>query len=118
LRILKAENMYQIVTHVDQIDWTPLEIKNVAIKVLHKNDLTGAMSIITKIDAGATIPAHSHTLADETVYVLQGDFIEDGQSYAEGSVFFGKAKAIHGPHSTISGCVLLTNFSAELDFVF
>lgn len=33
-----------------------------------------------------------------------------------GSYFRGKAGTMHGPHSTIEGCTVLTNFSAELDF--
>ena len=32
---------------------------------------------MTRINPGAEIPAHYHTHADETVFVLEGHFIED-----------------------------------------
>lgn len=49
---------------------------------------------------GSTIPAHRHSLADETVYVLEGDFIEAGVGYGLGAFFAGKAGTPHGPHSS------------------
>jgi quercetin dioxygenase-like cupin family protein len=109
--------MYQIITHTDNLDWTLLDIAGVSLKILHKNAETGAMSVITKMEAGTVIPAHSHTTADETVYVLEGEFIENGVAHPRGSVFFGKAGTQHGPHVTTRGCLLLTHFSKELDFV-
>lgn len=60
--------------------------------------------------------AHWHTKADETAFVLKGDFVEDAESYGPGSYFRGQAKTLHGPHSTVGGCTVLTHFSAELDF--
>jgi quercetin dioxygenase-like cupin family protein len=75
------------------------------------------MSVIPRMAPGAVIPAHLHTEADETVYVLEGDFVEDGQSHGPGSFFAGKAGEPHGPHSTVGGCAVLTAFSAKLDFV-
>ena len=109
--------MYQTITHTNQLDWAALDIAGVLIKVLYNNEETGAMSVITKMEAGAIIPLHSHTLADETVYVLEGDFIEDEIHHTPGTVFFGKAGTQHGPHRTSNGCLLLTHFSRELDFV-
>ena len=75
------------------------------------------MTVITRMEAGATIPAHSHTKADETVYVLEGNFIENGVIHGPGTVFYGKAQTIHGPHTTTQGCFVITHFTAELDFV-
>jgi quercetin dioxygenase-like cupin family protein len=108
--------MYGIKIHEGEVEWLPLEIPGVSMKVLHRDSATGAMAVLTRIDAGATIPAHFHTNADETVYVLTGDFIEDGVSHGPGSYFVGEAGIPHGPHQTLSGCTVLTHFSAELDF--
>ena len=109
--------MYQTVRHIDGLDWIPLDMEGVAIKILYKEESSGAMSVLTRMDPGAAIPVHSHSLADETVFVLEGDFIEEGVSHVKGSVFFGRAQAVHGPHATSGGCLLLTHFSAELDFI-
>jgi quercetin dioxygenase-like cupin family protein len=108
--------MYQRMINKDEIDFTPLDIPGVRIQVLHKDESTGGMTVLTHIAAGATIPEHWHTSADETVYVLEGDFVERGQSYGPGAFFAGRAGTSHGPHSSVSGCVVLTAFSAAIDF--
>jgi quercetin dioxygenase-like cupin family protein len=108
--------MYDIKINESDVDWTPLEMAGVSMKVLHRNATSGATAVLTRMDAGATIPAHFHTTADETVYVLAGDFVEDGASHGPGSFFVAKAGVPHGPHKTIDGCTVLTHFSAELDF--
>jgi quercetin dioxygenase-like cupin family protein len=71
---------------------------------------------LTTMEAGARIPAHRHSLADEFVYVVAGDFIEDGKTYGAGTAFWCKAGSIHGPHESTAGCKLITYFSAPLDF--
>jgi anti-sigma factor ChrR (cupin superfamily) len=88
----------------------------VALKTLHKDEDSGAMTVLTRMEPGATIPAHWHSKADEEVYVVAGDFVEEGESYGPGSYFRGCARTTHGPHSTVGGCLLLTHFGAELDF--
>ncbi len=108
--------MYQTKVRESQLPWADLGMPGVTMKVLHKDGATGAMAVLTRMEPGAVIPAHWHTQADETVYVLEGDFVEDGESYGPGSYFRGKAGTMHGPHSTVEGCTVLTHFSAELDF--
>lgn len=108
--------MYDLKVRQQDIGWTPLDIPGVAMKVLSRDEATGAMAVVTRMDAGAVIPAHFHTHADETVFVLDGDFVEDGESYGPGAFFAGKAGTPHGPHRTVAGCSVLTHFSAELDF--
>jgi len=99
------------------LPWSPLDFAGVSMKTLGNDDRTGGMTVMTRMTPGASIPAHCHTHADETVFVVEGDFIEDGISYGRGSFFAGAAGTFHGPHGTAKGCVLLTTFSATLDFV-
>lgn len=108
--------MYGVTINEREVRWTPLDVPGVSMKVLHNDETSGAMAVLTRMDAGATIPAHFHTKADETVYVLAGDFVENGVSHGPGSYFVGRAGAPHGPHHTVGGCTVLTHFSAELDF--
>jgi quercetin dioxygenase-like cupin family protein len=107
--------VYQKIVDSNTLEEQPLDIDGVSIQTLHKGE-TGAMAVVTRMRAGATIPAHWHSKADETVFVLEGDFIEDLVAYRPGNYFVGAARTVHGPHSTKSGCTLLTHFSAELDF--
>ena len=87
------------------------------MRTLHLDKESGAMAVMTRLDAGAVIPAHYHSHADETVFVLEGELVEDGVAYPAGSFFRGAKGTVHGPHKTNTGCILLTYFSATLDFV-
>jgi anti-sigma factor ChrR (cupin superfamily) len=109
--------MYEQKTDAAALDWLPLDFSGVAMKILHHDSASRGMTVMTRIAASAVIPAHRHTKADETVFVVEGDFVEDGVSYGPWSFFFGRAGTDHGPHSSKRGCILLTTFSAELDFV-
>jgi anti-sigma factor ChrR (cupin superfamily) len=71
--------------------------------------------VLRKLEPSALIPKHFHAEAQETVYVLEGDFIEDQTSYGAGRVFFANEGFSHGPHTTMKGCLVLTVFSAKLD---
>jgi len=108
--------MYDLKLDAISLGWSPLDFAGVSMKVL-KNHRSGGMTVMTKMEAGAFIPSHSHTNEDENVYVLEGDFIEDAATYGPGSFFSGAAGTVHGPHRSKTGCVLLTTFSAALDFV-
>ena len=109
--------MYQVIAQVEDLAWNALDVAGVSMRILHQDETSGALSVVTRMEAGATIPAHLHSKADETVYVLEGDFVEDGVSYGQGAIFFGKAQTAHGPHHSVNGCAVLTHFSAALDFV-
>jgi anti-sigma factor ChrR (cupin superfamily) len=108
--------MYNVKCHAESLEWIPLDFPGVFMRVLHTED-TGAMSVLTRMSPGAIIPAHLHTQARETVYVLEGEFVEDGEIHGPGSFFAAKPGVPHGPHGSISGCLVLTAFSATLDFV-
>ena len=61
--------MYELKIDSATLDWFPLEFTGVSMKILHHNAATGGMTVLTRTAAGATIPAHRHTKADETVFV-------------------------------------------------
>ena len=109
--------MYTVCLDGNEIPWTPTDFPGVTRKIIHRDAKTGGMTLLRKLEPGAVIPAHTHTKADETVYVLEGDFLEDGLSHLPGSYFVAPAQIVHGPHSSRTGCVILTTFSDDLDFV-
>ena len=84
--------MYQIAVRENELPWADLGMPGVTMKVLHRDEATGAMAVLTRIDAGASIPAHWHSKADETVFVVEGDFVEAGVSYGPGAYFVGMAR--------------------------
>lgn len=107
--------MYEKTITASEVEPTPLDLPGVTMQVLHAEG-GGGMTVLTHLAPGATIPEHWHTHADETVYVLAGDFIEAGTTYGPGTFFVGQAGTPHGPHATERGCTVLTRFSAALDF--
>lgn len=109
--------MYSKTIDIGTIDKVELGFPGVQMQMLTGDYRGDGMYVMTTMAPGSTIPAHSHSAADEFVYVVSGDFIEAGISYSQGMAFYGVAGTNHGPHTTTTGCVVLTHFSAPLDFV-
>ena len=59
------------------------------------------------MSAGSVIPAHLHQGVAEVLYVVEGDFINEGKQHLPGTSLHVKAGQPHGPHSTEKGCTLL-----------
>jgi quercetin dioxygenase-like cupin family protein len=110
--------MYQGKIDTSTLASSPLDFEGVSMKVLQQTEQTGGTTVLLRMEPGSSIPAHHHTRADETLFVVEGDFVEDGVSYGRGAFFTGRAGTPHGPHGTARGCVVLITFSAALDFVF
>ncbi len=108
--------MYGRKVDSSKLDWTPIPFDGITIKVLDQDETHGGCTVLTRMEPGSSIPKHHHERSDETVYVLEGDFVEDGIEFGPGSFFVGNAGTTHGPHQTRRGCVLLTTFSADVDF--
>jgi quercetin dioxygenase-like cupin family protein len=87
------------------------------MKMLQQVESTGGMSGMIRMEAGSSIPAHSHTHADQAVFVIEGDLIDEGVTYGPGSFLVAKAGTPHGPHGSAVGCVLLSTYFGKPDFV-
>ena len=86
-----------------------------SVQVLNDDLAYGPPTFIIRLEPGTTIPAHIHRNTAETHYVLDGDFIEDGVPYGPGSFFSHPAGMRHGPHSSATGCSVLTVQNAPVD---
>lgn len=109
--------MYTKTLNATDVARVEMGFAGVTMQMLTGDGASNGLYVLTTMVPGATIPAHSHTKANEFVFVLLGDFIEAGKSHGVGAVFFGMAGTVHGPHTTKNGCVVLTHFSAPIDFV-
>src|SRR3954452_250842 len=110
-------NMYHTKSDTSALAWSPTGWPGVSMKMLQQVESTGGMSGMMRMEAGSSIPAHRHTHADQSVFVVEGDLVEEGGSYGPGSFFFVKAGSAHGPHGSSGGCVLLSWYSGPPDFV-
>jgi quercetin dioxygenase-like cupin family protein len=109
--------MYETKTDTSVLAWSPTGWPGVSMKSLDQNASTGGMTGMIQMMAGSSIPAHRHTHADQTVFVIEGDLVDEGISYGPGSFLVAKAGTPHGPHGSSGGCVLLTTYFGPPDFV-
>lgn len=91
---------------------------DVTLAVRNKNYALGPVMVHIVMKPGSVIPAHKHEKMAEALYVVEGDFINEGKEYLPGTSLHVKAGRQHGPHSTKKGCkvlVLWTDKSATQD---
>jgi uncharacterized RmlC-like cupin family protein len=108
--------MYALTKRSADVEAMPIGFPGVSMQLLTGDGNTDGMYVMTTMAAGSSVPAHSHGGANEFVYVVSGDFIEAGVSHGPGTYFMGLAGTPHGPHTSTTGCTLLTHYSAPLDF--
>ena len=94
--------------------WQPGPYEGVELIVLQKNEQTGGVTVLRKFKAGVTVPAHIHPSANESVYVLSGEWEESGVVYTNGAYFFAPKGMPHGPHIARTEVVSLTIFDGPL----
>lgn len=82
--------------------------------VLHKDENTSGITVLRKFHAGVTVPAHIHREANETAYILSGEWEEDGEVYTEGTLFHAPRGERHGPHVAHTEVLSLTVFDGPL----
>ena len=106
--------MFQYIALARDKNWQPGPYAGVELMVLHKNEPTGGLVVLRKFKSGTTVPAHTHPLANEYVYVLSGDWEESGVVYSTGAFFFAPKGQQHGPHFARSEVISLTTFDGPL----
>ena len=95
--------MYETTTDTAAMAWSPSHWQGVAMKLLQHGGAGGGVTSLIRMEAGSMIPAHKHTTADQSVFVVEGDLIEDGVVYGSGAFLVAKAGTPHGPHGTAGG---------------
>jgi quercetin dioxygenase-like cupin family protein len=106
--------MFQYTALAREKQWMPGPYPGVELMILHKNEATGGVTVLRKFHAGVTVPAHAHPLANESVYVLSGEWEESGVTYTTGAYFFAPKGERHGPHVAKSEVISLTTFDGPL----
>jgi quercetin dioxygenase-like cupin family protein len=94
--------------------WQPGPYPGVELLVLHKNEQTGGVTVLRKFMAGVTVPAHIHPDANESAYILSGQWEESGTVYTAGTFFFAPRGQEHGPHLARTEVISLTIFDGPL----
>jgi quercetin dioxygenase-like cupin family protein len=106
--------MFAYSAHQKDKSWQPGPYPGVELLVLHKNEKTGGVTVLRKFAAGVTVPAHIHPQANESVYLLSGEWEESGVTYSAGAFFFAPRGERHGPHVAKTEVISLTLFDGPL----
>jgi quercetin dioxygenase-like cupin family protein len=106
--------MFQYTALARDKTWQPGPYPGVELLILHKNETTGGVTVLRKFLAGTTVPAHTHPLANESAFVLTGEWEESGVIYTSGAFFFAPRGEQHGPHVAKTEVVSLTTFDGPL----
>ena len=109
--------MFPYVTLSKDKTWQPGPYPGVELSVLHQNEATGGVTLLRKFKAGVTVPAHIHTLANESAYILSGEWEESGVTHTAGTFFFAPKGERHGPHVARTEVISLTVFDGPLTVV-
>jgi anti-sigma factor ChrR (cupin superfamily) len=88
----------------------------VTLKVLNSDESLGPAVALLRMEPGSEVPRHLHEHTTELSYVLEGDFINEGITYAVGTEINVKPWTAHGPHTTKNGCSVLVTFSYPSTF--
>lgn len=88
----------------DDGEWERLS-PGVMRKLLHTDATTGAQSCLVRCDAGASIEAHDHPLAEECL-VLEGDLVIDGTRLAANDYQLAAQGTRHVRMHSVGGCLL------------
>jgi quercetin dioxygenase-like cupin family protein len=106
--------MFTDVRESASLPWIPGPYPGVELCILHRDGATGGVKVLRKFQAGITVPAHVHPAADEWVYVLSGEWEEDGIVHGPGTVFHSPRGIRHGPHHARTEVLSLTVFNGPL----
>ena len=106
--------MFQYAAQAEEKPWILGPYEGVKLKILHKDEETGGIVVLRKFEAGATIPAHTHYLANEWAYVLSGEWEDSEKVYTEGTLFHAPKGERHGPHKANTEVISLTHFDGPL----
>ena len=106
--------MFPHISRANEKPWQPGPYPGVELNVLHRNEETGGVTVLRKFHAGMIVPTHTHPLANETAYVISGEWEESGVTYGPGTCFFAPRGTSHGPHFARTEVVSLTVFDGPL----
>jgi quercetin dioxygenase-like cupin family protein len=106
--------MFPYITSAQEEQWRPGPYPGVELLVLHRNPTTGGVTVLRKFQAGITVPEHIHPQANESVYILSGNWEEGGKVYSTGDFFYAPRGERHGPHIARTEVLSLTVFDGPL----
>lgn len=93
------------VVHTTAGDWEETGVEGVRMRSLFVDEANDRVTLLVRMDAGASYPSHRHGGAEEC-YVLEGDLSGPGFEMKAGDYQRRAAGTVHGTQLTRDGCLL------------
>ncbi len=95
-----------IVVPADAGRWEPTGVAGVLAKALFVDPESDRVTMLVRMEPGATYPAHTHGGPEES-FILEGD-LADGEVFLRAGDYLRKdGGTLHGVQSTRRGCLML-----------
>ena len=106
--------MFPVTINETDLDWQAGPYRGVQLKILNRDEATGGVTVLRKFEKGTVVPAHIHPQANETAFILEGEWDESGTTYSSGTLFYAPQGEPHGPHIARTDVISLTLFDGPL----
>ena len=100
---------------VENLDWQPSEFAGISLKILWRDESSGAFTALFRMEPGSRLPRHRHTGVEQS-YVLEGSLVDDEGVCRAGNFVWRHPGSIHSAHSP-DGCVTLGIFQSPNEFL-
>jgi anti-sigma factor ChrR (cupin superfamily) len=98
------------VVHANAMEWEPIRYPGCYVKTLMVDPQKGLLTVLLKMDPGAQLPDHEHTLVEQT-YMLEGRLVdcegpENGLEVGPGEFVYRPAGSRHAAWTPEGGLML------------
>lgn len=88
-------------------DWQPSRVgTGVSVKLLRRDEQTGAVTVLVRFEPGGSFPAHSHP-AGEEVFVVEGRVRIGKERFSRGDYVYTEPGGVHAVSSESGGTILV-----------
>ena len=81
---------------IESTEWIKLPFPGCTVRILGRNEETGACGILFKMEPGAELPRHGHPSTEQSMS-LEGEVEIEGKKYGPGSYLYNPPAIEHGP---------------------
>lgn len=98
------------VVHANEMDWEPIRYPGCKVKTLMVDPKLGLLTVLLKMEPGASLPDHEHALMEQT-YVLEGRLVdtegpEKGLEVGPGEFVYRPAGSRHAAYTPEGGLMI------------
>ena len=98
------------VVHANEMEWEPIRYPGCKVKTLVVDPKLGLLTVLLKMEPGASLPDHEHALMEQT-YVLEGRLVdcegpEKGLEVGPGEFVYRPAGSRHAAYTPEGGLMI------------